>query len=653
MLKSRLGELSVRFGKKTKGWAAAGRRLLGEKSKQDVIDEPMTAAVATKDEVRNALIGEKGEAEMTTAHEETGQIAGDPTQRLLTSLGRFQRQVSKAESGAPQESWSDECMNQVITAMEIAIGQDWEDIKEALTDTARILQSYEDADQAALCIPFLQDSYEILCLMVGDLIVDNVRSGVMKKWRDRYEVALADLGKAGLSLVEDEAAQEQDAPPEGDTHIEDAAWSVEEDSASVEEEPGEVSTSDDSTESVFGDVDIPTSSESEAVDETENTLTYSEEEIAGDAEASAPDIAIEEDIFGAESPLGEESQDMEDAVDADRDAKEESMPDSADTELDVSDIFGEEPDDSSGEEEATQSQDDEEIVETVEEESSADTLFEGPPELSETTSTPTEETTFVADEIVSEADEKVGETASEELIGAEQEVEQTEIEEGSPQALLATAQKAMASGDVANAKALALQLAAAMAKLEVEHSETDLQLAEEQLNNDNQTLSEAEQAVREAEEQVQHAETQVVDQKVSLEEQHETTNDLREKVAQVDGVVTDLNQQIADLEAKRDEEMNRKAGIEDELDKALNFESNIQSELDALFESEEAARDALEKAMKQVAQLQKSRNTHETAIEEVRQELSLRQESVTDIEKTIIHVTEVDSSSPEKGEGLF
>ncbi len=76
-----------------------------------------------------------------------------------------------------------------------------------MTETGRILQSYEDAGRANDCVPFLADSYEILCLMVGDLIVDKVRPGVLRKWHDCYERALDDLAAQGLALVQDEDSE--------------------------------------------------------------------------------------------------------------------------------------------------------------------------------------------------------------------------------------------------------------------------------------------------------------------------------------------------------------------------------------------------------------------------------------------------------------
>ncbi len=209
----------MRIGK-SKTWVAAGRRLLGQSQAEN------EGAVATEE--RNALLGREGApVSAPVSHEDEPVMAGDPTQHLLTALGRFHRQVVKAKSAASQEEWCDECMNQIVAGIEIAISQEWTDVQEALTDAARILLSYEEARRAQECVPFLQEGYEILCLMVGDLIVDNVRSGVMDKWRKRYEAAVEDLLKAGLALIEDDsdedAVEESSFPEMKQTYCEAAA----------------------------------------------------------------------------------------------------------------------------------------------------------------------------------------------------------------------------------------------------------------------------------------------------------------------------------------------------------------------------------------------------------------------------------------------
>ena len=190
----------MRFGKHTINPLALARRLKSESH------APALSPVACEE--RDALLSAPLTAsqEVPVMSDETGANGGDPTQRLLTALGRFQRHVARAEAGAAQETWSDECMNQLIAAFEIAKRENWNDVVEALTETARVLQTYEESGCAADCVPFLADSYEILCLMVGDLIVGSVRTGVMEKWRRRYERALADIGASGLVLVQDDSA---------------------------------------------------------------------------------------------------------------------------------------------------------------------------------------------------------------------------------------------------------------------------------------------------------------------------------------------------------------------------------------------------------------------------------------------------------------
>lgn len=155
---------------------------------------------------RDALLGgEEGPDESFGAEEFDAE---DSTQRLLTVLGRFQRHARVGATGAPQSQWSDPCMDQLIEATEIAVAENWREVTNALTQTAQILQSYEDAGKAGACVNFLIDSYELLCLMVSDLIVGQVRDGVVRKWRDRYEEAVGDVYTAGIELVPLDGAEE-------------------------------------------------------------------------------------------------------------------------------------------------------------------------------------------------------------------------------------------------------------------------------------------------------------------------------------------------------------------------------------------------------------------------------------------------------------
>ena len=138
----------VGSGKRTRGWKVVGRRIFGDREEDDQV-EPDEAersdngGVATEE--RNALLSPSPDDDAGSMEEVSpadSAMSGDPTQHLLTALGRFQRQVAKGETGAPQELWTDECINQLIVGIKIAYSQGWDGIREALNDTARNLQTY-------------------------------------------------------------------------------------------------------------------------------------------------------------------------------------------------------------------------------------------------------------------------------------------------------------------------------------------------------------------------------------------------------------------------------------------------------------------------------------------------------------------------------
>jgi len=166
---------------------------------------PESAPGPVAAEERNALLHPGArEADAPSFPEPETTTSGDPTQRLLTTLGRFQRYVARAAAGIEQEEWADNCMDELVAALDISLEQNWSEVVESLAGTGRVLQSYGEPGYAHLCVPFLMDSYDILCLMVGDLIVSEVRPSVTQKWRERYGRAVAELEAAGLTLMEDE-----------------------------------------------------------------------------------------------------------------------------------------------------------------------------------------------------------------------------------------------------------------------------------------------------------------------------------------------------------------------------------------------------------------------------------------------------------------
>ncbi len=146
---------------------------------------------------------ERSEEEPRFHHE------GDPAQALLNVLGRFQRHYLRGREGTNQSEWSDDCMNALIDAVDVAVAQRWQEVVSVLTETARVLQTYEDADQANACVPFLTSSHEVLCHMVGDLLTGQIRPGLIRKWDVLYERAQSDIEAAGMALVQDEVSDQE------------------------------------------------------------------------------------------------------------------------------------------------------------------------------------------------------------------------------------------------------------------------------------------------------------------------------------------------------------------------------------------------------------------------------------------------------------
>ena len=181
--------------------------------------QPSQAAVdALSETLDEVFTSEDGVDDLDNSSADTiDHTDDDTTQQLLTSLGRFQRVLKGARAGGGFGPWSDECMHQLIHSAELALSEGWGDLVTTLSDTGRILQSYEDAGKADLALDFLDEAYEVLCLMVGDLIVDNVRDTVRDRWGEVYKSGLVKLEGNGIALVDDDVdgAPEQSADDEG------------------------------------------------------------------------------------------------------------------------------------------------------------------------------------------------------------------------------------------------------------------------------------------------------------------------------------------------------------------------------------------------------------------------------------------------------
>jgi len=173
---------------------------------EGVSEKPSQAAVDTlSDTLDEVLLESASEQDSSDAAgvDLLDQGDGDTTQMLLTSLGRFQRVLKGARAGGGFGPWSDECMTQLIHSAELALSEGWADLVVTLSDTGRVLQSYENAGKADLSLDFLDEAYEVLCLMVGDMMVDTVRDTVRDRWSDVYGRALKGLEEHGVALVDD------------------------------------------------------------------------------------------------------------------------------------------------------------------------------------------------------------------------------------------------------------------------------------------------------------------------------------------------------------------------------------------------------------------------------------------------------------------
>lgn len=629
----------MRFGKKSRNLAAASRRFFGERAQphEHVPDGAVDTLEPMEDE----------DIVMTPPPPEDSIIAGDPTQRLLTSLGRFQRQVTRAEEGVPQETWCDECMNQLYAGIEIARDEDWADVKEALTDTARVLYSYEKAHAADQCIYFLKDSYEILCLMVGDLIVGSVRSGVMKKWQDRYERGLDELASAGISLVDDDAPEEDN----GHRNMEDGARNdspeatedndIENVPGSVFDEGAEAELSAQAADTnPFGPIEG-------SEDDTDNIMPFSPPHRVNTASDTDDNLPSLDEMLGR--PVTEED-DLDDDGDED-DVLELSEDFTADVDgANMEDTYLVTPGPDMTEEEAPEDTADAPVDAT-------EALQTKPDELDFGDADAEEAPVLQADEPEQMAPEQPEATA-EQVPAPEPKPEpepDVEPEPGTPEALLRTAQKAMAMGNVAEAKVFALQLAANMAKLEADQVQGRLTLIEKDIDTNSDAITAAELAVNEAEERVRQLEEQVAHSQHEFEEKRKHIDGVREEVATVEASVEDLNQQIAALEARRDAEVERLQASQTNLDDSLNEESRLQSEIESLRDEEAASRENLEGAREHVKTLQESGAGHVSLLESTTAELAQRIDSVADIEKTIrqvsgqLAIAAAESGDPEPG----
>lgn len=618
----------MRAANRKRTWLG-NRRLLGGPN-------PNGAAIVPDGPEAQVVNGPGGASAIQT------QIHGDPTQRLLTALGRFQRQVVRADGGAPQEQWVDECMNQLIAGIELAMAQDWDNVMQALTDTARVLASYENVERAGECVPFLQDAYEILCLMVGDLIVDNVRSGVMVKWRERYNGAVNDLARMGIPLMEDEeegpAAAE--SAPGADSRALDNRDSaeLEQDAAEHGERAALQDTPDDdeyghafevvdeAEQTSAGEQDAPFDDPLDAIgpDPEAQQQAPHHGEWEGEEELDLPSledalgtVGLEEEAEEEEADRLEEEADSPDGESMERDAAPPA-PDQADEP--EKEAPAEEPA-VSGDADARQTQQD---------------LFAAQATLEETPAPPTEATPDTAGDAGGLfPDGGAPSAAPDDVEDSPAPAAASGGASDSAEHLLNTAQEALSLGNVADAKLLALELAVKMARMEADRAEARARECEARLDGNQRAIAEAEQGVARCEQDVTDADARVAAREQEHRLQREQMDALSGEMETVAGRIAELEAQIRELQAKRDEEQRLQEEIQGRYEEARDAESRIQTEIEALNESARQVQEGLEAAREHVVRLQQERHAREKELDEARRRHGQRQRSVEEINRTI------------------
>lgn len=191
-------------------------------------------AAALSNEESDFSAGETGQGADVQLRGETsgGTVpSDDPTQHVLNALARFKRELPDSSDNSRSKLWPDACMNELIACVEIALEQSWSDFVKPLADTGRVLQTYENAGTPGHCVSFLGDAHEILCLMVGDIIVDTIRPEANEQWLTCYRNALDAIETAGLTLAQDDqdvSQSEKEGGAVGQEQAYDATNSVHE-----------------------------------------------------------------------------------------------------------------------------------------------------------------------------------------------------------------------------------------------------------------------------------------------------------------------------------------------------------------------------------------------------------------------------------------
>ncbi len=606
---------------------------------------------------------------MVSPQDDMMPISGDPIQQLFATLGKFQRHLHTAQHMPDGGDWCDACMDELETGLEIALACDWTPVKDALIDTARILHSYERVRQPGLCLPFLKDSYEILSLMVGDLIVDTVRMGVKQKWRDHYMKAVEELDSRGITLIEDEGAEPDtaeeaysepfetvsedsdesapyQAPPADDWASSDTV-----DHASFEDAPvvADVNTVDRGEEETIMEetepppFELPPLSDDEiGMEATRPDHMAEEAELVPFPGASSSDLStdevlqeeegIEGDVSVAEEGDGQQSENAAPSLEHEPDTLESAF------------LTPDEPPEDSSIEEATMSSSaavnppsDLAVNSAIETHGAMEPEQSQEVDTSPSVPETSEKMPIIAEPSSSEGVHDGGDASDIDAYGDEppQEDDVESQDDTGPNALLRRAHAAMRKGDIANAKTVALELAVAMARMEYEQAQRQLAQSEQQLVTNAKDIEQAEAAVEATEQELSRTEELLAARDSESSACRERIGMIDEELGVLSSELSDIDAEIAALQKKRAEQVNRLENKREEREEAIDSEGRLQTEMESLTQETEAVRTRLNTAHEHTHNKQEERRKIVAAIHMAREASESQRLSLLAIERTL------------------
>ena len=621
-----------------------------------VVSEERSALLATEqDGVASVATAGPG----TSEHEGDWTAPGDPTQQLLSVFGRIEPAMLRGKQGEPQETWAHAIMERLVESIEVAVAADWPDLVTVLTETSRVLKTYQDAGRAIECVPFIEDSYEILCLMAGDLIVDKVRSGVMQKWRDRYEMALAELAAAGLVLVDAEAAVGAGAGV-GDPQLE---LPVERKADLYEETPWPDTGLQSEKETAVAERDEPPvedSSIESLVDETEEEV----EEIPAKTEDAPMAETHETTVEGVGLAVAQHLDTLRETL-SEVSIDPENTPRSTYAAVDKCLVLLAQEAGAAGRTEAGEAcrvmarmccsayrkeavpndrffelayafcgvhSEAERTREWIDECTRFLTVWTGEPEEAAS-----QEPVEMAEEPSTEpAPEVAPELEAELQAEPEQEPEQEqEPQEESAEQLLEIAQKAAAEGNVAGAKKLALRAAAQIAQAQIVQAEALVQETEAQLRESAEAIEAATRDVEQAKQEVRDAEERVRESQGEVDARSDAVAQVQSRLEEFQGRLAELEEQLRELQERHDEVEQQRCETDAELAAARDRQAETIEDHEMRVEDEGRARGRVADLQEQEEELHRKRAEIEADMTRARESLERERASAADIEKTI------------------